>query len=60
MGNEIKMVEKYVQKIWVKNVVILDWFPFWQVFVFRALFFCFEHFLTILMGNNNKMTENHV
>jgi len=33
-------------------------FYFWQVFVFRVLFFCSEHFLTILMGNNNKMTEN--
>jgi len=24
------------------------------------MFFCFEHFLTILVGNNNKMIENHV
>jgi len=56
MGNNNKMTEHYVQKIWVKNVVILGLFPFWQVFVFRVLFFCFEHFLTILMGNNNKMT----
>jgi len=36
------------------------WFHFWQVFVFRVLYFCSEHFLTILMGNNNKMTENDV
>jgi len=54
MGNNNKMTEKYVQKIWVKNVVMLGWFPFWQAFVFRVLLFCFEHFLTILMENNNK------
>jgi len=24
------------------------------------MFFCFEHFLTILVENNNKMTENDV
>jgi len=35
-------------------------FYFWQVFVFRVLFICFERFLTILVGNNNKMTENNV
>jgi len=35
-------------------------FYFWQVFVFRILFICFEHFLTILVGNNNKMTEKNV
>jgi len=35
-------------------------FYFGQVLVFRVLFFCSEHFLTILVGNNNKMTENHV
>ena len=57
MRNNNKMTKNYVQKIWVKNVVMLDWFPFWQVFVFRVLLFCSEHFFTILMGNNNKMTE---
>jgi len=25
-----------------------------------VLLFCSEHFLTILVGNNNKMTENDV
>jgi len=35
-------------------------FHFWQVFIFRVLFFCAQHFLTILVGNNNKMTENHL
>jgi len=60
MGNNNKMTENYVQKILVKNVVILGLFPFWQVFVFRVLFFCSEHFLTILMGNNNKMIENYL
>jgi len=40
----------------------LPWvgFHFWQLFVFRVLYFCYEHFLTILMGNNNKMTEYDV
>jgi len=40
----------------------LSWvrFHFWQLFTFRVLYFCSEHFLTILMGNNNKMTENGV
>jgi len=28
MGDNNKMTENYVQKIWVKNVVILGWFPF--------------------------------
>jgi len=28
MGNNNKMIENYVRKIWVKNVVILVWFPF--------------------------------
>jgi len=28
MGNNNKMTENYVQKIWVVNVVILGWFPF--------------------------------
>jgi len=48
MGNNNKMTEHYVQRIWVKNVVILGLFPFWHVFVFRVLFFCSEHFLTVL------------
>jgi len=26
----------------------------------RGLYFCSEHFLTILIGNNNKMIENDV
>ena len=28
MRNNNKIIENYVQKIWVKNVVILGWFPF--------------------------------
>jgi len=28
MGNNIKMTKNYVQKMWVKNVVILGWFSF--------------------------------
>jgi len=28
MGKYNKMTENYVQKIWMKNVVILGWFPF--------------------------------
>jgi len=28
MGNNCKMTENYVQKILLKNVVILGWFPF--------------------------------
>jgi len=28
--------------------------------VFRVVYFCSEHNLTILMGNNNKITENDV
>jgi len=35
-------------------------FYFWQVFVFRVLLFCSEQFLTILVWNNNKITENDV
>ena len=31
-----------------------------QVFVQRILSFGYEHFLTVLMGNNNKMIENDV
>jgi len=60
MGNHNKMTENYVQKIWVKNVVILGWFPFWQLFVFTVVYFCSDHFLTVLMANNNKMTEHDV
>ena len=26
--------------------------------MFRVVYSCSEHFLTVLMGNNNKMTEN--
>jgi len=54
------MTENNVQKIWVKNEVILVSCHFWQFFVFRVLYFCYEHFLTILMGNNNQMSENDV
>jgi len=54
------MTENYVQKIWMKNVVIWGWFLFLAGFVFMVLLFCSEHFLTILVGNNNKMTENDV
>ena len=60
MGNNNKMTENYVQKIWVKNEVIWVGFHFWQLFVFRVLYFCYQHFLAILMGNNNKMSENDV
>ena len=60
MWNNNKMTENNVQKIWLKNEVILVSFHFWQLFVFRVLYFCYEHFLTILMGNNNKMSENDV
>jgi len=28
MGNNNKMIENYVRKIWVKNVVILGWLLF--------------------------------
>jgi len=28
MGNNNKMTENYMQKIWVKNVVIWGWFLF--------------------------------
>jgi len=45
MGNHNKMTENYVQKIWVKDVVILGWFPFLaascvygSVLLFRAFF----------------------
>jgi len=54
------MTEIYVQKIWVKMQLFGVGFYFWQVFVFRVLFFLSKHFLTILVGNNNKMTENDV
>jgi len=32
----------------------------WQVFVSKVMKFWSKHFLTIMMGNNNKMTENDV
>jgi len=32
MGINNKMIENYVQKNWVKNVVILGWFPFLLAF----------------------------
>ena len=35
-------------------------FHFWQLFMFRVLYFCYQHFLTVLMGNKNKMSENDV
>jgi len=40
----------------------LSWvgFNFWHVFVGRVLYFFSEHFFTIWMGNNNKMTKNNV
>jgi len=50
------MCKRFGWKLWLFGFG----FYFWQVFVFRVLFFCFEHFLTILVGNNNKMTENYV
>ena len=28
--------------------------------MFKVVYFCSEHFLTILMGNNNEMTEKDV
>jgi len=57
MGNNSKMIENYVRKIWVKNVVILGWFPFLEGFRAYDIFFRYVHFLTVLMENNNKMTE---
>jgi len=40
MGNNNKMTENYVQYIWVKNVVILGWFPFLAgFFLFKVLYF---------------------
>jgi len=49
MGNHNKMTENYVQKIWVKDVVILGWFPFLVAFcvygfvlLFRAFFNCID------------------
>ena len=38
MENNNKMTENYMQKIWMKNVVVLGWFPFWLVFVFRVMY----------------------
>jgi len=32
MGNNNKRTENYVQKLWVKNEVILGWFPFLAAF----------------------------
>jgi len=58
--NNNKMNENYVQKIWVKKVVVLGWFHFWQVFVQKVLYFGYKHCLTVLMRNNIKMIENNV
>ena len=55
------MTENYVQKILGQKCTYLGLVSILgRVLVFRVLFFCSEHFLTILVGNNNKMTENHV
>jgi len=32
MGNNNKMIENYVRKIWVKKVVMLGWIPFLACF----------------------------
>jgi len=42
MGNNNKMIENYVQYIWLKYLVILDWFPF------SAEFFCLRSCTFIL------------
>jgi len=60
MGNNKTMTENYVQKIGWKMKLSWVRFHFWQLFVFRVLYFCYEYFLTILIGNNNKMSEDDV
>jgi len=60
MAKNNKMTENDVQKIWVKNVVILDWFPFLEGFVFRVLYLCPEHFFNHIDVKYNKMTRNDV
>jgi len=39
VGNNNKMIENDVQKIWVKNEVILVDFHFWQVFMLGSCTF---------------------
>jgi len=48
------------KRFWWKMKLSWVGFHFWQLFMFRVLYFCYQHFLTILMGNNNKMSENDV
>ena len=43
-----------------ENCSHLGGFLFLQVLVFRFLFFCSDHFLNILTGNNNKIMKNDV
>jgi len=54
------MTENNVQKIWVKNVVILGWFPFLAAFCVYGHVLLFRAFFNHINENNNKMTENDV
>ena len=55
------MTEIYVQKIWVKNVVILGWFPFLAAFRVQGPALLFLAFFNRIDGKQqNKMTENDI
>jgi len=59
MGNNNKMTVIYVQKIWVKIVVILGWFPFLAGFRVYGLALLFWAFVNRIDGKQqNEMTEN--
>jgi len=50
MGINNKMIENYVQKIWVKNVVILSWFPFLAAFPVEGPILLFWAFFNHIDG----------
>jgi len=43
----------YVQKIWVKNVVILGWFSFLTGFCLEGTVFCLQAFFNRINGKQH-------
>jgi len=59
--NKNKLTENYVEKILVKNVVISGGFSIFGMFSYlRSCSFVLSIFLSMLVGNNIKMTANDV
>jgi len=49
-GNNNKMIEIYVRKTWLKNVVILGWFLFLAVFVPTVQYFRYVEIFNRING----------